>query len=226
MSDAASVPAKFEIAEQTYGGATTEVQRIIDAAAAIRWFPAVPADGSEIDAVRALLLEHLRLLGEREPRVDAALSMKFITGGWDVLGDAYRRVNPASIEADAAYARGSWRRAVGELAADIHRELQCSRPSLVVPPLFPFAGNQAIVGGMLTTNASRGSQIVDDAKWRETIWYLMCDVDSDFWNAITAALVSDHPRTPNAFRILVEIYTRGFYPLGFEEDQFIIYSRS
>lgn len=226
MSDAAAVTAKFEIADQTYGRATAEVRRIIDAAAAIRWFPAVAPDPSEIDTVRSLLSEHFRSLGNREPRVDAALPVNFVIGGWDVLGDAYRRINPAGVEADSAYARGPWRRALGEFGADLDRELQCSRPSLIVPPLFPFRGNHAIVGGMLTTNASRGSQIVEDAKWRDTIWYLMCDVDSDFWNAIIAALLSDDPRTPNAFSILVEIYGRGFYPLGFEEDQFIVYSRS
>lgn len=217
----------FDIVDDAYGRATEHVRAIVEKAKALRWFPSDTTTEEEIATARALLLQHLAMLNRA--MADLATpepAIEIVRGGWGVLGEIYRGANPVASDEDPAYARGEWRRSLGVLASALQRRVEATRASLIVPPLFPFYGKPMILNGMLTTEPARGANVVDDLPWRETIWYLMCDVDSDFWNAIMAALASDGKEASNAFAVLVDIYSRGFYPIGFVGGRFIVYHRA
>lgn len=219
-------PNQFQIEGTTYGAATAEVRSVVDAAKQLRWFPQSRVDDEQ--TVRDLLVKHFEVLGEQRSngrRLDTE-AVHFVRGGWRLLGQSYRAANPVAADDDPAYTRGEWRRLLGSAAARLQERLETSHASVVVPPLFPFAGKATILAGMLTTDPARGASIIDDHEWRETIWYLMCDVDSDFWNAIVAALASDAGPVANPFALLIEIYTRGFYPLGFIDNRFVVYTKA
>lgn len=220
-----TAPNNFDIVDGGYGRATEYVRSIIEKAKALRWFPHDTTTDEETATVRGLLIHHLEMLNRAtadlatpEPLIEIA------RGGWDVLGETYRAANP--VDDDPAYARGDWRHSLGMLASALQRRVESTRSSLIVPPLFPFSGKPTILAGMLTTEPAQGANVVDDRAWRETIWYLMCDVDSDFWNAIMAGLASDGEDVSNAFSVLVDIYSRGFYPIGFVGGRFIVYHRA
>lgn len=219
MSAATPILAGFEFDDETYGLATDAIRDVIESAKRHRWFPHVTVDAGTSLAVRDHLTSHFELLGEGATA--KSLSIDFIQGQWDVLVRAYRKVNPAGD--DPAYGRGKWREALAVVAGDMRRELEESHREAIVPPLFPIAGNAAIVGGMLMPQVG-GADVVDDKAYREPVWYLMCDVDADFWSAIIWPLAYRDRRNENPFTELVAMYESGFYPLGFSSDRFIVYS--
>lgn len=227
MTTVASAANDFEIADGAYGRATAYVRAVVDKAKALRWFPADATTDEEIATVRDLVVQHLEMLKPGgADRATRETTIDIVRGGWDVLAQAYRAANPITLEDDPAYARGDWRKLLGAVASELQRRVEVTRSALIVPPLFPFAGKPTILAGMLTTDPARGASVVDDLSWRETIWYLMCDVDSDFWNAIVAALATEDEESTNVFSVLIKIYSRGFFPLGFVGDRFVVCRRA
>jgi hypothetical protein len=211
--------ANFKIDDGAYGDATDAIRRVIGGAERHRWFPAVTMDEGTTAAVRGRLVRHFEILGEAATA--RSLVVDFIQGGWDMLAETYRTVNPAGD--DPAYASGAWREMLGAISGGMRRELERSRRNAIVPPLFPVVGNAGIVGGMLTTEIS-GANVLTDETHRQTVWYLMCDVDADFWSAIIWPIAYEARRDENPFRELAETYILGFYPLGFVGERFVVYS--
>jgi hypothetical protein len=218
MSITTPVVGDFEVNDHSYGVATEAIRRVIETARRYRWFPRITVDALSASVVRDRLTRHFDILGERATA--KSLSVTFIQGSWDVLARSYREVNPAGD--DPAYGRGRWREALGIVAGEMKRELERSNRESIVPPLFPIVGNATVVGGMLMPQIG-GADIVDDQAHRQTVWYLMCDVDSDFWSAIIWPLAYQQ-RLNSPFDELVQLYESGFYPLGFREEQFVVYS--
>jgi hypothetical protein len=219
MSAGASVVANFRIDDGAYGKATNAIRRIIRRAERHRWFPKVTVDDDATAAVRDRLTRHFEIIGKSVTA--RSLPVDFIQGGWNVLAEAYRAINPAGD--DPAYGRGKWRDMLAVVAGEMRRDLEQSKREAIVPPLFPVLGNAGIVGGMLTTEIG-GANVVDDEPHRQTVWYLMCDVDADFWSALIWPLAHEDGGAGNPFEELVETYVSGFYPLGFIGERFIVYS--
>jgi hypothetical protein len=219
MNGGTPVVANLKIAEGTYGGATEAIRRTLRSAELHQWFPKVTVDDRATAAVRDRMTRHFEELGEIATA--ASLSIDFIQGGWNVLADTYRTINPAGN--DPAYGRGQWRSALDIVAGEMRHDLERSNQQVIVPPLFPVAGDAGIVGGMLTTEMG-GAKIVSDETQRQTVWHLMCDVDADFWSAIIWPLAHEVRRNLSPFEELVETYMSGFYPLGFIGERFIVYS--
>lgn len=219
MSVTTPVLAEFVFADQTYGDATDALRRVIDSAKRHRWFPHVTVDEQSSSTVRDRLMRHFDMLPDGARA--SSLAIDFIQGPWNVLARTYREVNPAGD--DPAYGRGRWREALGVVAGEMRRELERSHREEIVPPLFPVAGNAAIVGGMLMPQMG-GADLVNDEAHRQTVWYLMCDVDADFWSAIIWPLAYRQRQDENPFNELVAIYESGFYPLGFRGEKFVVYS--
>ena len=219
MSAGASVVANFRIEDGTYGDATNAIRRVIRSAERHRWFPKVTADDRAAAAVRDRLTRHFEILGDAATA--RSLLVDFVQGGWNVLAETYRAINPAGD--DPAYGRGKWREMLAVVAGEMRRELERSRREAIVPPLFPVVGNAGIVGGMLTTEIG-GADVVNDETHRQAVWYLMCDVDADFWSAMIWPLAHEVRRDENPFEELVGAYLSGFYPLGFIGERFIVYS--
>jgi len=219
MSTGAPVVADFRIDDGTYGDATDAIRRVIRSAERHQWFPKVTVDDRAAVSVRGRLTRHFEILGETATA--RSLSVDFVQGGWSVLAETYRAVNPAGD--DPAHGRGKWREVLAVVGGEMRRELERSRREVIVPPLFPVVGNAGIVGGMLTTQIG-GANVVDDETHRQTVWYLMCDVDADFWSAMIWPLANEDRRAENPFEELVETYVSGFYPLGFIGERFVVYS--
>jgi hypothetical protein len=219
MSVTTRALANFEVKDAAYGAATDAIQRVIESAKRHQWFARVAVDAQTSSPVRDRLARHFDVLGERA--MARPSSVEFIQGSWDVLARAYREINPAGE--DPAYGRGKWREALGVVVGEMRRELERSHRDSIVPPIFPNTGNAAIVGGMLMPQMG-GIDVVDDEEHRQTVWYLMCDVDADFWSAIIWPLAYPEQRNENPFDNLVAVYESGFYPLGFSGDRFIVYS--
>jgi hypothetical protein len=219
MSAGASVVANFRIDDGTYGDATDAIRRLIRRAERHQWFPKVTVDDRATAGVRDRLTHHFEIIGEAVTA--RSLLVDFIQGGWDVLAETYRAVNPAGD--DPAYGRGKWREMLAVVAGEMRCELERAPRETIVPPLFPVVGNAGILGGMLTTEIG-GANVVNDETHRQAVWYLMCDVDADFWSAIIWPLAHEARRDENPFEELVETYMSGFYPLGFIGERFIVYS--
>jgi hypothetical protein len=221
MSATTPTLSDFAFDDQTYGVSTVAVRRVIESAMRHRWFPRVTVDEASSSLVRDCLTRHFDTVGGsatvKLPSID------FIHGSWDVLARVYREINPPGD--DPAYGRGRWRAMLDGTAGEIRREVERSRREALVPPLFPVVGNAGVVGGMLMSQVG-GADVVDDDSLRQTVWYLMCDVDSDFWSAIIWSLAYRERPNVNPFSELVTIYESGFYPLGFRGEQFIVYSRA
>lgn len=211
--------ADFDIPDETYGAATDAIRRVIGSAKRHQWFPRVAVDARAASTVRDRLTRHFDLLGESATA--SSLSVDFIQGAWDVLARAYREINPAGD--DPACRRGKWRDALDVFGGEMRRALELSHRDAIVPPLFSIAGKAAIVGGMLVPRFG-GADVAGDDAHRRTVWYLMCDVDADFWRAILWLLAHPEHRDDSPFDELVAIYESGFYPLGFRGDRFIVYS--
>lgn len=219
MTERTSSVVSLNFGDSTYGDATTAIRRVIRSSECYRWFRKVDMDDRATEAVRNRLTRHFEILGETVTA--QSLVVDFVQGGWNVLAEMYRTVNPAGK--DPAYGRGKWREALDVIAGDIRRELERSRPKAIVPPLFPVAGNAGIVARMLTTEMG-GASVVSDEIYRQTVWYMMCDVDGDFWSAMIWPLSYEDRRDENPFEELVAMYLSGFYPLGFVGERFIVYS--
>jgi hypothetical protein len=79
---------------------------------------------------------------------------------------------------------------------------------------------------MLTARYDQLDAFVHDAQHRSTVWYAMCAVDGDFWDAILCEIAYQDVNRANPFSLLVEIYLLGYYPLGSDGESFVIYSRA
>jgi hypothetical protein len=214
-----------DIPDGVYGEATETIRQIIASAASLRWF-VPPEPGSRSD-IEHLVREHLGLIQKGTDLINKRdFSIDVVEGTLSHAADIYAEMN--LVTRDDPYARGEWRRSVGEAAANIHHELQ--RPEFrrfIEPPLFPMSGKPGFLGGTLAATrevlASLTPAMHDQD--RETVWWLMCDIEGDFWNAIQWQLargVIDE----NPFYYLIQHYRLGFYPLGIKNHQFVIYVRA
>ncbi len=208
-----------DIREGQYGNATHAIKQVLALTESMKWFPAKNPD---LQANPEDLLDaHLRLvLPTAQP-----LRVEFRDGELPLAANLYRRIN--SIAEVDIQPSGVWRRALTALAAKTHAVLERpERRSVIEPPLFAFSGRSGVLSGMLA--ASREKLIARspslDNRDRETIWWLMCDVDKDFWETILWQLAYAAELNKNPFYLLAQIYTCGFYPLGMLDDEFVIYS--
>jgi hypothetical protein len=216
----------FRIEDGQYGVATAAVKKVVEMAASHEWFPPVGADDGARDRVRSLLGEHLAVLAQRRVALPSAVTFEFVRGGWGVLADAYRECNPVGFADDPAYARGVWRTALGELVEAARQDADArGTRRYFVPPLFPVEHNPVIVRQPLTATYDRLEAIVGDPARRDTVWYMMCGVDADYWDAILWEIAYQPNPPANPFHLLIETYSLGYYPLGTAGDSFVIYSR-
>jgi hypothetical protein len=202
----------------TYGVATSAIRQVIQLATNHRWFPELSLNDAAKDAVRKQLVRHWEAMGDHA--ISQLSHVEFVHGSWRKLAEVYALANP---ERDLSpYGRGRWREFLALLAGEARSTLEQSHREAVVPPLFPVPGNAGIVARMLAAKRE-DITMVSEPSPRQAVWHLMCDVDSDFWSTIISLLVNPD-LDQNPFASLVAIYESGFYPLGFVDDAFLVFS--
>ncbi|HEY0143202.1 MAG TPA: hypothetical protein VGF48_20080 [Thermoanaerobaculia bacterium] len=205
------------VPQNAYGEATDSVNRLLQVAQHFKWFPPVANDNAEYMVVR-----HADLLAKfgitaREGDVHV------VTGDLREAARIYRAANPVSSTDDPIYARGRWRSRISDIFAPVASNAARDevKPRFG-PPLFPIAGNALVCGATLVADRDELLRLVNDPEYRATIWYLMCDVESDFWNAIAAEIAGEE-QIKDAFAGLIDLYANGYYPLGFVADRFVTF---
>lgn len=203
----------IQIPSGTYGLATDAVDRLLRIADSFEWFRKRTPDHSVIFDLQRRLMQRL---GVSVP--DAR--MLITVGDLREAAALYRAANP--IEDDPAYARGRWRSLLSE-AFMVVSQISTSDPDVrrrFVPPLFPFAGNAGVCGATLVAHRDELVRSVGNNDFNETIWYLMCDVENDFWSAIISEIAGRRTEA-EIFNQLLELYVAGCYPVGFIQNRFI-----
>lgn len=212
------------IAGGSYGDATPSIITIIGIAESLQWFPRPRAE-ADLE-VRRLVQDHLRLTGYATGAANR-VAIAFVESNLSDAAALYGKLN--AVSPGDSYASGAWRRTLGELAARVHLELEQPQfQAFIKPPLFPIPGKAGVLGGMLAASREKLAALTGTLadRDREMIWWLMCDVDKDFWEAVQWQVARGVSLDQNPFFLLVQAYSLGFYPLGVTDGRFVIYSRA
>lgn len=207
----------LEIPELSYGSSTTAVNRILRLAGTFRWFP-MASEG--VERIASRVVKVLSMFG-----VDATeKEMNVVTADVIEASRPYRTANAPQLgDDDPVYARGVWRSKISDVLAPAASSAASEETrKLFKPPLFPFAGDASVCGMMLVSDRDELVRCAEDVSCRETLWHLMCDVESDFWSAITAEIAGDR-QVSAAFGELVALYAEGYYPIGFIGGRFVTF---
>jgi hypothetical protein len=217
---------RTEIPQGTYGEATPAIAKIVALAGSLEWF--ARRGGESRNDAQTLLDRHLSLVDREEtPTGFMQPKPEFIVSTLADAARIYRRLNV--VDNETGYPSGIWRRTLGAIAAKVHAELDQPRlKPMLNPPLFPIAGAPGVLAGMLAASRETLGALTKEmsAEDREAVWWLMCDIDKDFWEAIQWQLGRGGALDENLFFPLLKAYVLGFYPLGVESQTMIVYSRS
>ena len=61
---------------------------------------------------------------------------------------------------------------------------------------------------------------------RDLFWELACDTENKFWHAIDWEILHQDELRTNPYYPVLQLVSRGLYPLGLESDLFIVFGRA
>ena len=59
----------------------------------------------------------------------------------------------------------------------------------------------------------------------DLFWKLACEVDNKFWNAIQWEVLRQDELRTNPYYPLLQLFSRGLYPIGLDSDLFVVFGR-
>jgi hypothetical protein len=208
-----TITAPLSVPAGSYGAATDAINTILRMGHSLAYFPVV-------DSVEHLSLQRLRRHSELYNSVIGTTvdwHVMLTLGDGKVLRQLRDRVrgNPNTER---------WTRSVAE-RLNQHVESTQSARSLFRPPLWPISGQRTVVRQLSIAPHKDilGSIPVDD---RDVFWELANDMELKFWGALDWELVYHDNLQTNPYFPLLELMDSGLYPLGFDQDLFIVFGRA
>jgi hypothetical protein len=200
----------------TYGAATAAINQILDLGHALEFFPEVIAVGPEaLELVRRHQQLYAQALGEGAP-----WHPTIVLGDAAVLRNCRRRVNALGWD----HPVDAW---TANLARHVHRLVEAlpDRSTVFTPPLWKFPGLFNVVLQLSIAPPKNVLQRVATED-RDLFWELACEIENKFWGAIDWEILHQDALRTNPYYPVLQLVSRGLYPLGVESDLFIVFGRA
>jgi len=181
-------------------------------------------------SVCRLIQTHLDALRQSAPEaIPGHPDIHWLRGDWNLLHQNRWGIDPCEPFGPR------WESAEKVLSS-IVRELRAKvdlLPSIrpfFRPPLWPINGNGRICGEALVARPevmTAELNIPHGGRDWNVAWGLLCQAEERVWQALfwEVAVGAGIAPEPNPFRLLLEIYALGAFPMGWDGDGYAVYAR-
>jgi hypothetical protein len=199
----------------TYGVATDAVNQILALGHSLMFFPSVTTVGDEDLALMRRHHELYRLAVGSAP-------------GWHpmvVLGDSavLRSCRERVTRRVEDHGFDLWSVTLAQQVTRLADALP-DKSAVFKPPLWSVPGLYNVVS-KLSIAPPKDVFHSFAAGDRDLFWKLACEVDNKFWNAIQWEVVRQDELTTNPYYPLLQLFSKGLYPIGLESDLFVVFGR-
>ena len=214
-------PAALEAA--IYGPATETLQGLLGAIEGFQWFPVHPDHSAQTRAA-AFVSEHLaqlQALGLDVPAPDVTHTT-WLRGPLEIFDRAAQGRYDPELWGDGWLQDHPWGAALGAAITRVRERIEQS-PTLLArirPPLWPRAGLINLVQPLLY-NPPPPPELRAEPRWA-----MMDHVQTNLWRVFDWAVAFDGIVTDSPFHSLFQLHLLGYYPLGFEGRNFLVFIRS
>jgi hypothetical protein len=211
------------IAPGTYGPATSTLQRLLEEAATISWFPLLPS-GQHPPGVQAAAQHHLARLAELFPSHPelAHTPLRFVEGDFTAFDSLYSALADLGREESAdPLGLTPWGRRLGRLAKDVREQIQDTPEllTLVGPPLWHHTRMNLVGFALFGSPPPRELQAGPR-------WAMLTHVQYNFSRLLEWALALPNSLKSSPFHSLFQVHRAGYYPVGLVSGAFTLFVRT